>query len=159
MEHVLVLNASWEPMSHTRLARAVALVLKGAAVVHETVEGRVLRHANGFMPYPRVIRRVKYLKMRDRTTHRPATWSRRGVLVRDNYLCAYCGKAATSVDHIVPVSRGGANTWLNTVACCTKCNNKKDSKTLAELGWKLRITPWQPTRWQLLHERRTTGGS
>ena len=154
MSEVLVLNASWEPISHTRLSRAVTMVLSGVAVMHEAVEGKVLRHANGFVAYPRVIRRVRYLKLR--TAHTAASWSRRGVLVRDKYLCAYCGKHATSVDHVVPVSRGGTNSWLNTVACCTKCNNRKDSKTLAELGWKLLVKPWHPTRWQLLDNRYST---
>lgn len=51
------------------------------------------------------------------------------VYVRDNYVCQYCGKHCDSkdltVDHVIPKSKGGSNSWVNLVTCCVSCNNKK----------------------------------
>lgn len=64
------------------------------------------------------------------------------VFMRDKYRCGYCGKKFTkeqlTVDHIIPKSRGGNNTYMNLVTSCAVCNIEKDNKTLAELGWKLK---------------------
>jgi 5-methylcytosine-specific restriction endonuclease McrA len=77
--------------------------------------------------------------------------SRRGVLRRDSQRCAYCGGTATTIDHVKPRSRGGADSWENLVACCLRCNNKKGDRTLAEMNWKLRVRPRPPhgTSWMV----------
>lgn len=157
MSAVLVLNATYEPISTTRLARAMNMLLTGVAVVEEAEPGRFIRHAAGVLPVPRVLRLVRYVKVT--VAHRPAGWSKRGVLARDGYRCAYCTKRGTTIDHVIPRSRGGAATWRqggsaaavweNTVSCCWSCNNKKADRTPAEAGMVLRITPYQPTRAQL----------
>ena len=56
----------------------------------------------------------------------------------------YCGKAASTIDHILPRSRGGADSWENLVACCLRCNNVKGDRTPQEMSWDLRITPRPP---------------
>lgn len=48
--------------------------------------------------------------------------------------CAYCGGKATSIDHVLPVSRGGTNTRENLAPACADCNRRKHAKTPAE--WK-----------------------
>jgi len=77
----------------------------------------------------------------------PATFlvSRRGVLRRDGYRCAYCNRSADTIDHVQPKSRGGRDTWQNLVACCLNCNNKKGDRTLTEIGWHLGFVPSMPT--------------
>jgi 5-methylcytosine-specific restriction endonuclease McrA len=51
--------------------------------------------------------------------------------------CAYCQGAfapdALTMDHIVPISRGGRSTKGNVVPCCTACNATKKYWTPAEL--------------------------
>jgi 5-methylcytosine-specific restriction endonuclease McrA len=79
-------------------------------------------------------------------------WSRRGVMARDHFRCAYCGRTATTVDHVVPQSRGGPNTWTNTVAACGGCNQRKGDRTPAEAGMPLRVEPSAPT-WAMLSPR------
>ena len=72
-------------------------------------------------------------------------YSRRGVHERDNYSCQYCGSRKTiSIDHIMPVSRGGQSTWENTVSACNKCNGKKGSRTPEEAGMPLMSIPRKP---------------
>jgi len=71
--------------------------------------------------------------------------SKRNVLVRDKFQCAYCGRALTlgtcTKDHVLPLSRGGKDELLNVVACCWICNNKKADRTPSEAGLTLRTQP------------------
>ena len=67
---------------------------------------------------------------------------------RDRYVCAYCGKVSMkglTRDHIVPLSQGGKDTWLNCCACCASCNVKKGAQALDELGWELIYLPYAPS--------------
>ncbi|MFM1989470.1 MAG: hypothetical protein RJA99_2427 [Pseudomonadota bacterium] len=67
---------------------------------------------------------------------------------RDQYMCAYCGKVSykgLTRDHIVPLSRGGRDSWLNCCACCLGCNLRKGAHTLEELGWELLYVPYVPS--------------
>jgi 5-methylcytosine-specific restriction endonuclease McrA len=80
-------------------------------------------------------------------------WSRAGVFARDDCRCGYCGQTATTIDHVLPRSRGGRNTWLNTVAACGGCNQRKGDRTPAEAGMALRIQQTVPT-WAALSAAR-----
>ena len=144
MTAVLVYNATYEPLSRTRLARAINLVLSGDAVIEEADPHRRIRHKNGEMPWPKIIRMLRYIKVPLR--YGPQTWTKAGVLRRDNKSCGYCSKPATTVDHIHPKSRGGGDTWDNTVAACLKCNAKKRDRTPQEAGMTLLIVPKTPMR-------------
>lgn len=137
--HVLVLNASYEPLQCVRLQHAIRMLVRGVAVVEEAEEGRVI----GSFPVPRVLRLVRYVAMRWRHGKRPP-WSKRGVHLRDRGLCGYCGKRGHTIDHIVPISRGGLDTWENTVLACGRCNNRKGSRLPAEAGLTLRVRPRVP---------------
>lgn len=144
MHSTLVLNASFEPLSIVSAQRAVTLVLNGkASAVDESP--RTFRSVNGEINIPYVIQLNEYVKPRDRA--RPAQFSRRGVLVRDNFKCAYCGGKATTIDHVLPRFLGGKNSYENCVAACTRCNHKKGHKTLESLGWTLPFIPKTPTRY------------
>lgn len=73
---------------------------------------------------------------------------------RDKNICAYCGNEFTcpqlSRDHIVPVSKGGPNTWMNVVTACHPCNKYKDDKSLEQSGMELLYTPYVPNRAEYL---------
>lgn len=51
---------------------------------------------------------------------------------RDGRICRYCGAYADTVDHVVPVSKGGDESMSNMVACCRSCNYSKQDKSLEE---------------------------
>ena len=142
MRETLVLNASFEPLSTVTLNRAVVLVLQDKAVVEQSHPELRMRGAAVDIPAPRVIRLCRYVRVPFR---RQAPWSRRGVLVRDRHRCAYCGRRATTVDHVVPRSQGGQDTWLNTVASCAEDNHRKANRTPAEAGMPLLREPFEPT--------------
>ncbi|MWB97503.1 HNH endonuclease [Agromyces seonyuensis] len=136
----LVLNAGYEPLAVVSYRRALLLVLHGKAVVLQAA-GRPVCSASGQWDRPSVILLTRYIRqVHSRTI--PVT--RRGVLRRDEHRCAYCGKSASTIDHVLPRSRGGADSWENLVACCLRCNNVKSDRTPAEVGWELRTTPGAP---------------
>jgi 5-methylcytosine-specific restriction endonuclease McrA len=66
------------------------------------------------------------------------------VLARDGRHCGYCGRTASTVDHVLPRSRGGAHTWLDTVAACGGCNQRKGDRTPSEARMPLRPAPAVP---------------
>lgn len=147
---VLLLNASYEPLTALPLRRAVLMLLCGKAeVVHEDPAGAEIRSASCVITAPTVIR----LRVFVRVPYRARTPMTRAALMhRDRFRCGYCGAKADTIDHVVPRSRGGEHSWENCVACCSTCNHRKADRLLAEIGWTLRSAPASPTgaHWRLL---------
>lgn len=76
--------------------------------------------------------------------------TRRNLMLRDKYTCQYCGShRELTVDHVVPLSKGGGNSWSNLVTACAGCNQRKGSNTLRQLGWKLRQEPREPSPYEV----------
>lgn len=46
--------------------------------------------------------------------------------------CFYCGESANSIDHVIPVTRGGTDNFDNLVPCCRRCNSSKRDKLIEE---------------------------
>lgn len=142
-EPIVLLNASYEPLStNVTLKRAARLLVKGKAIILEAAAGRFLRH----WPWPKVLILVQYVRIAHEVLYRQPTVTRKGVLRRDQHRCAYCGKQASTIDHLVPKSRGGAMTWLNLVAACTPCNGAKRNRTPEEARMPLLFEPFVPSR-------------
>ena len=74
------------------------------------------------------------------------------LFTRDRYLCAYCGAMFRADDltreHIVPVSRGGGDGWMNCITACRACNGRKADRKPEEAGMSLHYLPYVPS----LHE-------
>lgn len=141
--HVSLLNASYEPLGSVPFKHAVRMLFREVAIVEEGLGDRMI----GPHQWPVVIRLVRYVAAR--WLYREAAWSRHNLLRRDRHRCAYCGGHATTVDHVLPASRGGRWEWTNTVAACERCNNRKGDRTPGEAGMPLRLEPFAPTRAQL----------
>ncbi len=139
--HTLVLNAGYEPLAVVSFKRALALVMSDKAQVLKIDTGHPVCAASGVWDRPSVILLTRYVRL---PRGRLAPVSRRGVLRRDEHRCGYCGKPASTIDHVLPRSRGGRDTWENLVACCLRCNNTKSDRTPAEMGWQLLFTPFVP---------------
>lgn len=129
----LVLNAGYEPLSVVSYRRAILLVGTGKASVLAD-GGDPVVGPTCTVRRPAVILLNRYIRI-PHIEHAAA--SRRGVLRRDGHRCGYCGRPATTVDHIPPRSRGGEDTWENLVACCLDCNNAKGDRTPAQMGLSL----------------------
>lgn len=140
---VLLLNATFEPLAVVTAKRAVVLMLTGKAeCVEASLEGAF--HSESLtVPAPSVMRLSRYVRVPYRAS---VPMTRAGVLRRDGRRCAYCGKRADTIDHVVPRSRGGTHSWENCVAACRVCNSRKADRLLAELGWTLACPPRAPNR-------------
>jgi 5-methylcytosine-specific restriction endonuclease McrA len=147
VDAVLVINADLGPLHRVTVAHAIRMLCRRVAEIHEAEPDRHL----GVFPMPKVVRLVRYVVTPWRYTKGP-TWSKGGVLARDNRQCGYCSGPAATVDHILPRSRGGQNSWRNTVSACAPCNQRKGGRTPAEAGMVLRIRPLVPA-WGSLAQR------
>jgi 5-methylcytosine-specific restriction endonuclease McrA len=148
MSRALVLNATFEPLCVVPDRRALVLVLaqKAAPVEHSD---QVARSERRVEPVPSVVRLIRYVRVPHRA-HVPLT--RRAVFARDGGRCVYCDSPATSLDHVVPRSRGGLHVWENVVSACRRCNHLKADRDVSDLGWRMRHAPFQPVgpAWRIL---------
>ncbi len=140
MGGVLVLNATYEPLSVVSSRRAIVLVLEQKALL-EAATDRVFRSERLTVEEPSVVRLTRYVRVPQ--THR-RNLSRRALFARDEHTCQYCGNPADSIDHIIPRSRGGQHVWENVVAACRRCNMIKRDRLLADTSMKLRCKPGPP---------------
>lgn len=143
-KQVLVLNASYEPLSLVSVRRAVVLLLREKAELLEATQ-QMLRSNRQTMAVPLVIRLVHYVRL----PHRKVPATRAAVMLRDAFVCQYCGETPgrhlLTVDHVIPRSRGGSHDWDNLVTACTRCNQKKGSLTPDEASMHPLRKPFEPS--------------
>ncbi len=158
---VLVLNRSWVAVHVSDVRRAIGLVYRGAARVvspedfstydfedwkelSQAANDRYIRGVNFKLLIPEVI----VLKFFNGFIRREVRFSRRNIFERDRNTCQYCGKrfnkADLTIDHVVPRSRGGRDTWKNLVLACVRCNVRKGNRTPEEAGLQLIRPPHKP---------------
>src|SRR3712207_5467747 len=130
MSHVLVLNASYEPLNVCTVRRAHVLVFKGKAEVIEHL-GKPLRSATDHFVWPHVIRLLNYVRV-PKSIQRKI--SRRALFARDKWRCQYCGTdgGKLTLDHVVPRSRGGESRWGNVVSSWAPGNPRQGNPTVEE---------------------------
>ncbi len=154
-ESVLLLNFTYEPLGVVDLARAVRLLFaRKVEMVHRG--DRDVRTTSISFPLPSVVRMLYYV----RRARKRVALTKKNVLLRDDYTCAYCvaqGGYDMTVDHVIPRSRGGSSAWDNLVACCSACNARKRDRTPAEARMPLRRAPREPRFIPWLIVKRHTG--
>jgi 5-methylcytosine-specific restriction endonuclease McrA len=144
MSRCVLLNADYTFLNLLSWKRAVCLTVKGKVQVLKYSERIVRTVSGGEIRIPAVLKLIKLI----RTLYRSrVTFSKRNVLVRDRFRCAYCGekRARLTIDHIIPRSRGGSTDFENCVACCRACNIRKGSRTPREALMFPRVKAYQPT--------------
>lgn len=152
MAAVLLLNASYEPLAVIPARRALSLLLRDRvdAVTDELVS---MTSPDRALDLPTVLRLRRYVN----APRRGVRWNRRGVMRRDGYRCIYCNisagdshnghlltKSDFTIDHLIPRSRGGGNSWSNTACACSSCNQRKGNRTPHEAGMTLLWEPKSP---------------
>jgi hypothetical protein len=125
---ILVLNSSYEPLHFTNWKRAVILLFKEKAKV---ISSRVIRLVNYvIIPFQRMSNMYP---------------TRNLIYKRDSNKCQYCGSTKSlTIDHVIPKSKGGEDTWENLVVACSPCNVKKGDKFLEQTNMKLQRKPLAP---------------
>lgn len=138
---VLVLNQDYQPISICSVQRSVKLVfLQKAELLHDDPE-KVIRTTDDEYSYPSVIRLRRYIRL----PYAKIVLSRRNIMKRDRNVCQYCGtKSDLTLDHVMPKSRGGRDSWENLVTACNTCNVRKGNRTPEEAGMPLKIAPYRP---------------
>lgn len=160
---VLVLNASYEPINICDWESAIKKVVKGKAAVIQYHD----RFVHLGLQLPSVVRLLYYAKV----PHRVQELTRKNILIRDGYRCQYCRRhlpkgrmidergveIRLTLDHVIPRSQGGPNSWQNLVACCDPCNHRKSNRTPEEASMPLANTPRQLTVHTSRHLMRSAG--
>ncbi|HEX7663501.1 MAG TPA: HNH endonuclease [Polyangiaceae bacterium] len=157
---VLVLNRHFEPVQLTTARRAFILLYGGAAhaldesgepydfdlwrMLPVREEDDAIPIVGGELRVPRVVHLQRY----DRTPRTTVRLTRRNLMFRDGFQCQYCAKRPPlrdlNIDHVIPRSRGGGDTWENLVTACRVCNLKKGWKLPEEANMRLARRPFRP---------------
>lgn len=171
---VLILNRHFEPVQVTTAKRAFVLLYGGAAQaldeegeaydfslwrdlpVRESDDGIPI--VGGSLRVPRVLHLHRY----DRKPRSTVRLTRKNLMLRDAHQCQYCGKRPPvrdlNIDHVLPRSRGGDDTWENLVTACRVCNLRKGWKTPEEANMRLARRPFRP-KWSMSAQILLGGGS
>lgn len=169
--NVLVLNRHYLAVRVVNVRRAISLLFRELAEVIDVDGGNYqaydfeswrevselksrfepdehdwLRTVRFQIAVPRIIRLLIY----DRLPKQRVKFNRRNLYARDANRCQYCGRrfstSELSLDHVIPRSRGGTNTWDNVVCCCLDCNVRKGGRTPREAHMHLIAKPTKPHR-------------
>jgi len=151
---VLVLNKAWQAIGTTTVKDAICDIMRGAAkgfcpvsfnmytwdqwVAEDDnapqVCSTIKASSSKVIPAPETIILTRYDKLHKKTLYLGG----RTIYIRDEFTCRYCKKRKKtkelSIDHVIPKSRGGPNTWENCVTACVDCNQKKADRTPREAG-------------------------
>lgn len=161
MKRALLLNADYQPLNFISDIRAVVLMLKGRAEVVTVTEtpsvwDEGFATSSVVIPIPATLRLMTRIN-RKRT---PLRFKKRILFNRDNWQCQYCHvdllHGSITIEHLVPVSRGGETSYRNCVAACRSCNRRKANLTPEEAGMKLRRQPAEPSPLHFWDVKRST---
>jgi len=144
MYQALLLNLNYQVLEIIHERRAIKLLIKDKVEVLSVWDDQY-SYLSSKTNYPAVLR-LRYLIKRP---IKELAFSRYAVFRRDSYICQYCETGLTlrdiTIDHITPRTARGKTTFINCVASCYPCNNKKGGRTPEQAGMKLRQKPFVPT--------------
>lgn len=127
----LVVDSSFIARSVISAERAFVIHYKGnAEIIADHPESFGLVNKDLDIKRPSIIRVYKYVN-----TYKNVSLTRENVFKRDNHECVYCGSCKNlTIDHVIPQSKGGKDSWDNLVTACRSCNAEKADLTLEEYG-------------------------
>jgi 5-methylcytosine-specific restriction endonuclease McrA len=137
-----VLNQNYEPLTICNARRAVILTYLGKAEVVSSIDNKYIKSVYHQFKYPSIVRLIFFV----RVPFKKIILSRKNILRRDGHKCQYCGISVNlTVDHVIPKSRGGEDTWENLTTACIRCNNKKGDRTPEEARMHIMNSPKKPS--------------
>ena len=168
---VLVLNRHWQAIDSKTPIDAFSMMAAGNATALDIHEGGDMRPVtwedwlelevregdnrigtvHGAVRVPSVLVLARF----DKVPKRRPKFCAKAIWERDGGVCQYTGRKLKpnegNIDHIVPISRGGASTWENCVLADRKINSRKGSKLPEEAGLKLLRRPFVPRELPVTH--------
>lgn len=158
MKHPLVLavTESGTPFQWLHWQDAVTQKVKGNVSyemgLDDTINGGISRMTGKLSSID--IGSIVFIRGKFKHSTKTPVLTNQNLFRRDLGICGFCGKhfgeANLTRDHIVPVSKGGKDTWVNCIAACKKCNNRKDNQLLEECGMELLWIPYAPNKQEAL---------
>lgn len=154
MADTLVLNADGQPISllppsTINWKEAITYLWLDKVHVLEWYDDWIVRSCSWETKVPAVI----MLKEMHRRRRSPR-FSRYNVHLRDMFTCQYCHtqlpQSKLTMDHVLPLSKGGKTNWENIVSACMPCNGKKGN----DENIRPKILPHQPEYFELVAKRR-----
>ena len=160
---VLVLNRSWVAVQIASVRRAMSLLYQGLARAVHPVDYTLYDFddwcelsrfvENGLFVHTVQLRirvpEVVILRAFNGFVRQEIRFSRRNIFERDKNTCQYCGrrtpKTDLTLDHVIPRSRGGIDSWDNLVLACMVCNVRKGNRTPDEARMPLIRRAVKPT--------------
>ncbi len=155
---VLVLNQDYQAISVCTAERAFILVFLNKAEMVCDMKAKVLRSMTKNFAYPSIIRLRRFVNL----PYKKVALSRQNIFKRDGFKCVYCAsREHLTLDHVIPRSKGGRDSWHNLVSACQKCNTEKGDRTPEEAEMRMSHKPFRPSFIMYLREFsgkvRTTG--
>lgn len=159
MRNILQVDASGFPqkwMSGEEAVMAITQdqVLWSVGPMIETLHGGISRSTNSqsIVEIPAIIATKSAVGNKFVSGEPRLTRFNHKLFERDRHICIYCGNKFHSKEltreHILPLSRGGKNNWMNVAASCKKCNWDKSDKTVEEAGLTMLYLPYVPNRYE-----------
>jgi 5-methylcytosine-specific restriction endonuclease McrA len=139
---VLVLNQDYQAVTVCSAERAFVLVLLNKAEMISERAAKVFRSVSKDFGYPSIIRLNRFVNL----PFKRVALSRMNIYKRDGQACVYCNaKEHLTLDHVLPRSRGGRDSWDNLVTACQRCNTEKGDRTPEEAEMQMRHKPFRPS--------------
>lgn len=136
------------PVNITNFKKAFKLIYKGKAEILLELNDNEFSIKYKFKN-PSIIRLTKQVHV----PYRKVVLSKENIFKRDNHTCAYCGRFRDlTIDHIIPKSKGGKDSWDNLISSCFGCNSRKGDRTPEQAGMELLFKPYKPNPIRFLCE-------
>jgi len=157
MSDTLLLNADAQPVSYLPLSTlcwqdAIKYMVLDKGRVLEWHDNWIVHSATWETPVPSIIMLTEYMKPKH-----TVRFSKSNVFLRDGFKCQYCGdhldKRDCTLDHVLPVSKGGKSTFENSTTACGPCNAGKGANHKV----KPKNKPYKPDFWELVSRRKSMG--
>jgi 5-methylcytosine-specific restriction endonuclease McrA len=154
MSDTLILNADGQPLSFLPISvidwqEAIRYMVLDKAHIVSWHENWIVRSARWETMVPSIIMLKEYTKPKQ-----TVRFSRGNVYLRDLYICNYCGKKLQkkdcTLDHVLPISKGGKTVFENTVTSCSPCNSSKGNNHKIVPSKK----PYKPAYFELVNKRK-----
>jgi 5-methylcytosine-specific restriction endonuclease McrA len=150
----LLLNADGIPVSYLPLSilswqESIKYMVLEKARVLESYDDWIVHSPTWSVAVPAVMMLLEYEK-------RKATlrFSKQNIFLRDGYECQYCGvevnRKTATLDHVLPISKGGKSVWDNCTTACGRCNALKGNKS----GVFPKVKPFKPNYFALVEKRK-----
>jgi len=148
---VLVLDVSMKAIDIISWQRAFCLEIFEKVDCLEYYDDALAYSAYAAYLIPAVIKVRYYHKKNKKDGNARVSLNRRNIMIRDNFMCQYCGSDNNlTLDHVHPASKGGPRSWENLATACSPCNTRKGDKMLKSIpSMKLKSVPREPSLMQL----------